>query len=238
MPKQPGPDEHISAIIVAAGESQRFGGEVPKQWAELAGKPVIAWALSIFQEHPLVNDITLVIQSAYRSRAQRLAKRDFSKVTAITTGGKTRAESVRRGLRKVPEDAQVILIHDVARPLIPRNLIDQLIDVLNHFEAAIPVQLVGETLKRIHGNMVDGTVDRKGIAGAKTPQAFRAAVIRQAHALARKDQFEATDDSVLVERMGLRVGVVHTNYPNIKITHPEDFYMVEALMQHFEGNST
>ncbi len=235
MTAQPGPHEHMSVIVVAAGESQRFGGDLPKQWVKLAGKPVVAWALSVFQDHPLVDDITLVIQSKYRSRAQRLVKRDFPKVTAITSGGKTRAQSVRRGLTKVPDEAQIILIHDVARPLVPDRLIDDLVQVLNHFEAAIPVQLVGETLKRIQGDMVDGTVDRKGIAGAKTPQAFRAAVIRQAHASAKEDQFEATDDAVLVERMGLRVGIVHTNYPNVKITHPEDFYMIEALLRKAGG---
>ena len=221
---------HVAAIIVAAGEGRRFGGQAPKQWAELAGRPIAYWALLAFQRNPQVNEIILVIDADHRSRARSLVKKGFPKVTAITSGGKTRAASVRRGLRKVSPDAEVILIHDGVRPFFEDDLLDRLIATLETHEAAVPVQLIGETLKRLSGSAVEQTIDRKGIAAAKTPQAFRAEVIRRAHALAKNDCFEATDDSVLVERMGLRVGVVHTVHPNIKITQPGDLLLVEALI--------
>ena len=230
MPKKKKGHGHVAAIVVAAGEGRRFGGRTPKQWAELAGQPVLFWAVSHFDRHPLVDEIVLVIDSAHRTKARALVKKESTKMTAIVSGGKSRAASVRRGLKKVSPETEIILIHDGARPLFETDLIDRLIAVLDNYEAAVPVALVGETLKRLTGKTVESTVDRKGIAGAKTPQAFRADVIRQAHLLATKDRFEATDDSVLVERMGLTVGVVHTTYPNFKITLPDDLFLAQALL--------
>jgi len=220
--------EYISAIVVAAGEGRRFHSSTPKQWVELAGRPLAFWALSAFERNPLVDEIVLVVDAEHRARARSLVNREFSKVAAITSGGHTRAASVRRGLKKVSAKADVILVHDGVRPFFEDDLIERLVGTLETYEAAIPVQLVGDTLKRLSGDAVEQTVDRKGIAAAKTPQAFRAAVIRQAHAQAEKDKFEATDDSVLVERMGLIIGVVHTVFPNIKITQPEDLLLAEA----------
>lgn len=227
----------VAAIVVAAGEGRRFGGRSPKQWVALGGRSLAYWALSAFQQHPQIGEIVFVIDADHRARARTLVKKHFPKVTAITSGGNSRAASVRRGLKKVSPRAEIILIHDGVRPLFEDDLIDRLIGALEAYEAAVPVQLVGETLKRLSGTAVEQTVDRKGIAAAKTPQAFRAAVIRQAHALAKNERFEATDDSVLVERMGLAVGVVHTVYPNIKITLPEDLLLAEALIAGRESGS-
>jgi 2-C-methyl-D-erythritol 4-phosphate cytidylyltransferase len=220
----------VAAIIVAAGEGRRFRSRTPKQWVELRGRPLAFWALSVLHNEPLIDEIILVIDAEHRSRARTLVKNQFPKVTAIASGGKTRAASVRHGLKKVSSRAEVILIHDGVRPFIEDGLVPALIGALESYEAAVPVHLVGDTLKRLAGDAVEQTVDRKGIAAAKTPQAFRAAVIRQAHAQAETDKFEATDDSVLVERMGLRVGVIHTVWPNIKITEPEDLLLAEALL--------
>lgn len=230
MPRRKRGPGHVAAVVVAAGEGKRFGGRLPKQWSDLAGRPVLAWAISHFQRHPLVNEIVLVIDSAHRTKARTLVKKEFGKITAIVSGGKSRAASVRHGLKKVSPETEIVLIHDGARPLFESNLIDRLIAALENYEAAVPVALVGETLKRLAGETVESTVDRKGIASAKTPQAFRADVIRQAHLLAAKDRFEATDDTVLVERIGLAVGVVHTTYPNFKITLPEDIFLAQAVL--------
>lgn len=221
---------HVAAIVVAAGEGKRFGGRVPKQWNELAGQPILHWTLSGFESHSLVDEIVLVIDSIHRAKARTLVKKAFPKVTAIVSGGKTRAASVQRGLKKVSPDSEVILVHDGVRPLFEHDLIDRLIVALDTYEAVVPVTLIGETLKRLSGATVESTIDRKGLAAAKTPQAFRADVIRQAHLAAKAARFEATDDAVLVERMGLTVGVVQTTYPNIKITLSDDLRLAEALI--------
>lgn len=220
----------VAALVIAAGEGKRFSSRVPKQWSDLAGRPLVYWALSRFERHPLVNEIVLVVDSTRRAKARALVKKEFTKVTAIVSGGKTRAASVRRGLEKTSPDTEVMLIHDGVRPLFEDDLVDRLVAALDVYEAAVPVTLVGETLKRLSGAAVESTVDRKGIATAKTPQAFRADVIRQAHLLAQKERFEGTDDSVLVERMGLTVGAVQTTFPNIKITLPEDLLLAQALI--------
>ena len=223
--------KRISAIVVAAGEGRRFGGREPKQWAMLCGQPVVYWSILQFERHPLVDEIVLVVDATHRAKARTLIKNEFTKVTALISGGKSRAASVRRGLARVAPDAEMILVHDGVRPLFEDDLVNRLVAALVTYEAAVPVMLVGETLKRLAGiTEVESTVDRKGVATAKTPQAFRAEVIRQAHKQAQKDHFEATDDSVLVERMGLTVGVVLTTYPNIKITLPEDLALAQAIM--------
>jgi len=222
--------KRVSAIVVAAGEGRRFGGREPKQWTILCGRPIVYWSVMRFERDPLVDEIVLVVDATHRAKARTLMTNEFTKVGALVSGGKSRAASVRRGLARVAPDAEVILVHDGVRPLFEDDLITRLVAALVTYEAAVPVTLVGETLKRLSGTEVESTVDRKGIATAKTPQAFRAEVIRQAHLQAQKDRFEATDDSVLVERMGLTVGVVLTNAPNIKITLPEDLALAQAIM--------
>jgi len=223
--------KRVSAVVVAAGEGRRFGGREPKQWANLCGRPVVYWSVMRFERNPLVDEIVLVVDATHRAKARTLIKNEFTKVSALVSGGKSRAVSVRRGLAQVSKDAEVILVHDGVRPFFEDDLINRLAAVLVTYEAAVPVTLVGETLKRLSGTSeIESTVDRKGMATAKTPQAFRAEVIRQAHLQAQKDRFEATDDSVLVERMGLTVGVALTNYPNIKITLPEDLALAQAIM--------
>jgi len=223
--------KRTAAIIVAAGEGRRFGGEVPKQWADLAGRPILSRTIERFEKHTLIDEIILVIDSAHRAKARRLANNESPKISAIVSGGKSRAESVRRGLKKVTPGTDVILIHDGVRPFFEDDLIDGLLELLNTYDGVVPVALVGETLKRLAGPQVDSTVDRKGVALAKTPQAFHADVILRAHTLAEADHFEATDDSVLVERMGSRIGVLHTTHPNIKITLPDDLLLAQALVQ-------
>ncbi len=220
----------VVAIVVAAGTGSRFKTKLPKQWSELFGQPLVARALAPFQDHHAVDEIILVIDSAHRSRAKTLAKNDFPKIATIVSGGKTRADSVRRGLSKMTRNTDVVLIHDAARPLVGDGLIDELIAKLEIYEGAVPVTLVGETLKRLSGDRVESTVDRKGLASAKTPQAFRAYTIRKAHALAKASKFEATDDSVVVENYGGTVGVVHTTEPNIKVTLPGDLRVVKAII--------
>jgi 2-C-methyl-D-erythritol 4-phosphate cytidylyltransferase len=220
----------VVAIIVAAGEGSRFKTKIPKQWSDLYGRPLVAWALTHFQDHPAVDEIILVIDPAHRSRAKTLAKNDFPKIATIVSGGKTRADSVRRGLSKMTRNTNVVLIHDSARPLIDDGLIDKLIAKLEIYEGAVPVTLVGVTHKRLAGDEVESTVDRKGLASVKTPQAFRAYTIRKAHALAAASKFEATDDSVVVENYGGTVGVVHTTYPNIKVTLPDELRVIEAII--------
>lgn len=198
----------ICTIVVAAGRGDRFGG--PKQFAELHGKPLVDWALDAARA--VSDDVVLVTPP---SQGGGIA------------GGSTRSESVRNGLAAVPEDADIIVVHDAVRPLASRALFDAVIAaVAAGADAAIPAVPVTDTVKRVDGERVVETLDRSELVAVQTPQAFRADVLRKAHAA----EPDATDDAALVEAMGGTVVVVPGERTNIKITTPDDLRVAEVLL--------
>ncbi len=154
-------------------------------------------------------------------------------VERIVVGGDTRAASVRAGLAAVPEDADVIVVHDAARPLATGSLFEAVIGAVREggAQGAIPVLAVGDTLKRLSGDVVSSTVDREGLVTVQTPQAFDAQTLRAAH----RAGGEATDDAGLLERLGAPVGTVAGDIRNVKITRPEDLALAELLLSAVHG---
>ena len=145
----------------------------------------------------------------------------------MVAGGDTRSDSVRAGLRAVPEDAEVVVVHDAARPLATRALFDAVIAAVRAgADAAVPGIPVSDTLKRVEGERVVDTVDRELLVAVQTPQAFRASVLRAAHA----QRGDATDDAALVEAVGGQVVVVPGDPRNLKITTPDDLVVAAALL--------
>lgn len=204
-----------TALIVAAGSGTRAGGALPKQYAVVAGKPLVAHAYAAFAAHPAVDEVVVVIAPG----AEALALAALGAVRTVV-GGATRRESVARGLAAVTGGR--VLVHDAARPFVPAAMIDRVLAALDGAEAAIPVLAVADTLVR------DGAVvPRDGLARVQTPQGFRVAALRAAHAGWPAGD-EATDDAQMVRRLGGSVALVQGDAMLDKVTHPEDFAAAEA----------
>ena len=205
----------IWAIVVAAGEGRRFGQ--PKQFAVLGGRPVIEW--SVEASRSVARGIVAVVPESF------VGSPGIGKgADRVMAGGPTRASSVRRGLAAVPESADVVVVHDAARPLASRELFRAVVDaVLDGADGAIPGIAVADTIKRVRNGHVLETLVRSELVAVQTPQAFRAASLRLAHG----DEPEATDDASLLENLGLSVAVVPGEYHNLKLTSPEDLAIAE-----------
>jgi 2-C-methyl-D-erythritol 4-phosphate cytidylyltransferase len=210
-------------LIPAGGIGTRLGRRTPKQFLMLGGGSILAATVAHFVRHPRMGGVVVAAPAAHVSRA-RLALRTLPHRGAITVvpGGATRQESVWLALQAAPDDAELIVVHDAVRPFITRGLIDAVVGAALRTGAAICALPVAETVKRVRGDEVEATIDREGLWTVQTPQAFRAALLREAHEKARRDGVVGTDDAALVERLGHPVKVVRGLDRNVKITTPDD----------------
>ncbi len=207
-------------MVVAAGGGSRFGG--PKQFSMIRGSPMVDW--SVAAAKGTADGVVLVLAPA----DPHLAKGDNRGADVVVAGGDTRSASVRAGLGAVPSDSEVIVVHDGARPLASPALFKAVIEaVLAGADAAVPALPVADTLKRVEADVVAGRVPRDHVWAIQTPQAFRADVIRAAHASWGED----TDDAGLVEGIGASVRVVPGDARNLKVTTPADLELVQALAE-------
>lgn len=209
------------AIVVAAGSGDRFGE--PKQFAVLGGSRLVDRAVAAAAA--ACDAVVLVLPATVEWDGQR--------VTATVTGGPTRSASVRAGLTAVPAGADVVVVHDAARPFAKPALFTAVIDaVRGGADAAVPGLPLADTVKRAQGDRVVETLPREQLVAVQTPQAFRAAALRSAH----RSGADATDDAALVEAGGGRTVVVPGDRRNVKITTPEDLAIAAALAQQPKGS--
>src|SRR5258706_16272021 len=220
-----------TAIVVAAGSGKRFAGSQPKQFASILGKPLIIHTLERFESCPAIDEIVLVLSDDGRGEYERLRPQfEISKIRAVVTGGKTRAESVKDGLAAVAaETANIIAVHDGARPLVTVDEIARTVETADEIGTACLVAGRTGTIKEIGGEFISGTIDRSGLRRALTPQAFRYDILRRAFEGADLDE-SVTDECYLVEKLGIKIAFVEGNSRNIKITRTEDITFAEALM--------
>jgi 2-C-methyl-D-erythritol 4-phosphate cytidylyltransferase len=211
----------VAVLLPAGGLGARLGSRMPKQFLALGREPILAATLRHFRRHPRVGSIVVAAPAAHVEHTRRLLGRGGAGVTVVA-GGATRQESVWLALQAAPASSRVILVHDAVRPFLTRALIDALIVAAERDGAAICALPISETVKRVRDGLVEATVDREGLWSAQTPQAFRAAILREAHDKARRDGFVGTDEAMLVERLGHPVRVVPGLPDNVKITTPED----------------
>lgn len=217
-----------TAIIVAAGRGLRFGGEQPKQFVPILGKPLLIHTLEKFNASPVIDNIVLVLSAEGREIFWRLQQKfPIRKVLFIVTGGNTRAESVWNGLVAAP--GKVDVVHDGARPLVTLDEIARTVKKAEATGAACLVAPVTDTIKDTDNDAITGTVDRCKLRRALTPQAFRYPLLLRAFDGADLSD-DVTDECYLVEKLGVPIAMVEGSVWNIKVTHPEDIFVAEALL--------
>jgi 2-C-methyl-D-erythritol 4-phosphate cytidylyltransferase len=221
-----------TAIIVAAGEGSRFGGERPKQFAEILGKPVLIHSIERFEQNDLVDEIVLVLSDREMTSFSDIAEGfGIRKLASIVAGGRSRSESVLNGLSVVrSEESGIVAIHDGARPVVPQDDITNAIRAAERTGAACLVAPIADTVKETEDGLVIGTVDRRTLRRALTPQCFRYEVIRDAFEFIDPGEL-VTDDSSLVEASGGEVAAVPGSPLNIKITFDHDLPVAELFLR-------
>ena len=214
-----------AALIVAAGQGRRAGGAVPKQYARLGGKSVLAHTLGVFLEHPGIDLALVAIAEADRALYDRAVGGSHCKLLAPAPGGDTRQRSVLNGLRALAARTPArVLIHDAARPFVTADILDRLLHALERTPAAIAAVPLADTLKRADpGGRIAATLDRGGLWRAQTPQAFRFEAILGAHeAAAAAGRNDLTDDAAVAEWAGIPVELVEGSEANVKLTTAQD----------------
>ena len=228
----PLPTDMNIAIIVAAGTGTRFAASQPKQFVKILDKPLIIHTLERFEACPLVDEIVLVLSlDGCREFANLSGHAEIKKLRSVATGGLTRAASVRNGLNKIDSaKANIVVVHDGARPLVTVDEITRTIEKAIETGAACLVAEVTDTIKEIDANKIVGTVNRTRLRRALTPQAFRYDIIKAAFDAAELTG-DVTDECFLIEKMGVEIAIVEGSPRNIKITRPEDLVLAEAYLK-------
>ena len=223
------PLKTCGAVIVAAGSASRMGG-IDKVMAPLGGEPMIKRTVRAFQACDAVKWIVIVTREDLILPITDLC-REFPKVMEVVAGGKTRQESVERGVNALDQKVELVAIHDGARPLITWQLIDWVIRAANTYGAAAPAIPVKDTIKTVEGGLVLNTPDRSKLRAVQTPQVFDLDLLHGALVQAREDGAEVTDDCSAVERLGMKIKIVEGDEKNLKVTTPLDLKIAEMLLE-------
>ena len=223
-------------VIPAAGQGKRMNAGIAKQWIELLGRPVLAYTLDVFEKDPNCKGVILVgSEQELKQMNEFVQSFQYTKVREIVPGGSERQHSVFEGLKKVPEDCGLVLIHDAARPFITEHHIGQLVKNAAETGSAVLAVPLKDTVKRVVQNQVEETIDRSSLWAVQTPQAFRLSIVKQAHEQAADEKWVGTDDASLVERIGENVAIVMGDYHNIKLTTSDDLLFGQAILLERQG---
>jgi len=220
----------VWAVLAAAGRGERLGGgKRPKAFAKLGERPLLAESLERLEASDWIDAIVIVAPPGWEEPSILVAEElACTKVAACATGGETRAESVRAGVTEVAAEADVIVVHDAARPVLPQEVIERVLRALNEgWDGAVPGLPLADTVKRVHGGQVVETLPREELVAVQTPQAFVAPVLRDALA---GELAGATDCAALVEARGGRVTVVPGDQRLLKVTDQADLELVSSFL--------
>ncbi|MFA5537468.1 MAG: 2-C-methyl-D-erythritol 4-phosphate cytidylyltransferase [Bacillota bacterium] len=222
-----------TAIILSAGQGLRMGGNIPKQYLEVAGSPVIVRTTALFQACKLIEEIILVVDRNNMNFVKELmGKHPTNKLRAIVPGGQERSHSVSRGLKQVSGDSSLVVVHDGVRPFFTLELLERVIKEAGVKGAAIPGVPLKDTIKVCdQTGLVLATPAREKLWSIQTPQAFRKDWLLEAYRLVSEEGLVATDDAGLLEKLGKPVYVVMGEYENIKLTTSEDLLLGEAILR-------
>ena len=226
----------VSAVILAGGSGVRMGPGEPKQMRLLCGKPLIAHTLLAFERCECVDEIVLVAPGGETGRyAEICARYGVSKLARTVAGGKTRQQSAKLGFDAISDAADYVALHDGARALVTPEEIKTVVLTAFAHGAAIAACRATDTVMYAESVCIDQTLEREKIWLAQTPQVFRDEIYRAAVYTALTENFEATDDSALVERIGLPVRIAECAGVNFKITYPEDLKRAESILMEREA---
>ena len=220
------------AIIAAGGRGVRMAAKINKQFLEINDKPIIAHAIEKFNLSLLIDKIILVVPEDWIEFVSDsvVKKYNFSKVEKIVRGGDTRQKSIFSGLQELTTSDSVVVIHDAVRPFISPQILQRVINKGIETGAAIVAVRASDTIKRVQNGLIESTLNRDLIWFAQTPQVFHKDIILKAYLHAVENNFDATDDSSLVEQMDYPVHLVEGSYSNIKITNPSDLKLAELYL--------
>ena len=221
-----------AAIIVAAGQGSRIGGDLPKQFQPVGGKPILVYTLQKFEDCSQIQNVVLVTSSEWVTYvAQEIVDRfDFKKIRKIVAGGNQRQDSVFAGLKALEGPPDFVAIHDSVRPFVSVKKIEAAIDACKEHGAAILAVPPKDTIKKEKDGFVVETPNRRVLWSVQTPQVFKYDLIMEAYEKAFNDGVYQTDDSALVERIGEKVKIVEGEHDNIKITVPMDLKWAEIKL--------
>ena len=214
---------HVTALIVAAGKGERLGADLPKQYRVIGGRPVLRWAVDALAEHPLIDQVRVVIGVGQQELAH--AALDGLDVGEFVVGGSERSDSVLNGLQAIEHGT--VLVHDAARPFCPPGVVDRLLAALEHSDGAVPVLPVADTLA-LGSNVLEEPVDRTRLLRVQTPQAFHVEDLIYAYEEAGRKA--ATDESTVMLAAGLKVATVDGDPMLEKLTTPADWSRAEAIL--------
>ena len=225
----------IGVILAGGGVGRRFGGETYKQFVELEGRPVYAWSMAPFLELPEVVQVVAVVPEGLEPRLLEMAARWFPEMgpeLTVVAGGRSRQESVAHGLEALTPEAEWVAVHDAARPLVTREMVEETLFMAQEVGAAAPAIPVADTVKEVDdSSLVIRTLDRSRLRLVQTPQVCRRSLLEEAMAAAREQELEATDEAGLLEAVGAAVAIVEGSRFNLKITHPDDLLLAQALLR-------
>ena len=219
-----------TAIIVAAGKSERMGAGTDKAFLSLGNKPVVAWSLLAFERCADVDRIVLVVRKEQQLAAKAVARMfGISKLVAVVPGGNKRQESVQAGLAACDADTRFVVVHDGARPCITPDVVSEVVKLAKRVGAATVGRRITDTVKRVEkGTAVSGTEDRDKLWAVQTPQAFHFKILANAYKNLGKN--DVTDDCQAVELSGETVRIYENRAPNFKMTTVEDLQIASALL--------
>lgn len=226
----------VHAVIPAAGQGKRLGGNVKKQFLTLCDLPVAVHTLTAFQNSPLIDEIVCIASKEDLSFFERLiSDHSLTKVTKILPGGERRQDSVWAGVSHLgggsdPND--LVVVHDGVRPLVTARLIEKVIEAAKEEGSAVAALPVSDSLKEVSSDkIILKSLPRENVWAMQTPQVFRLGILLEAYRSAAQEGFEATDEAMLVERLGLPIRCVEGSIENIKITTSPDLEMAEVLLR-------
>lgn len=222
----------VVAIILSAGSGTRMGNR-KKTYLKILGAPVLVHAIMPFESSRLVDDIILVVSAGDEERCLKdiVIKYGLKKIRAIVTGGAERQHSVANGIKAIAASASIIAVHDGARPLVTRRIVEETIIAAKLHGCAIAAVPVKDTIKSVKNMTVVKTLPRETLFIVQTPQAFKASILKAAHEAAIRKKTITTDESSLVELIGKKVRIVEGSYENLKITTSEDLHVAEEILR-------
>nr|WP_041444926.1 2-C-methyl-D-erythritol 4-phosphate cytidylyltransferase [Syntrophobotulus glycolicus] len=227
--------DKTGAVIPAAGQGKRMGGEGNKLFLEIAGTPVLVYTLRVFQKARSIAEIVIVAARDEIVLIEELVKKyELDKVVGVVEGGAQRQQSVKAGIQALSPEINRVVIHDGARPLLKIKELDHFLYNAQGYDAAIMAVPLKDTVKIVNEeNTVLETPSREKLRAVQTPQVFCRSLLETAHREAETKIFLGTDDASLIEWMGQPVKVLDGTYENIKVTTPEDMLLAETILRRY-----